>query len=161
MAKVNPEEHRKSRSKLSLDDLDGGDQTALTMVNAEEVETKNDDGSPRKSLAITFEETGDKVYWPNVTSLKAIIEVYGDDTDDWTGNPLALARNEGTFNGKPYENIQVAPLSLWAAILKGCSFKVGPEVLNAATRAAVKNAVEDVPAKSPAKKAAKRSGRGR
>lgn len=123
MAKVNKDDFGKRRPKLVVEDLDGGEATALTMASVERVTMDDGDGK-RHSLAITFEETGDKVYWPNVSSIGLIIDEYGDDDDDWIGKPLPLMRNTGTFKGQKYENLQVPERALWDEIFTDMGFKV-------------------------------------
>lgn len=117
MAKVNPKEMKRQRDKLVPEDLEGGEAIALTIASVEHV--KFDD---RKALAITFEETGEKSLWPNGTSAGYIVEVYGDEDDDWIGRPLPIMVKSGTFNGEAFTNLQVPAPELWNAILEASNF---------------------------------------
>ncbi len=116
MGKIRKEDFSKRRPKLTVEDLDGGDAIALLIASVEEINVDDDDGK-RKSLVLTFEESGEKVYYPNATSLGFILDAYGDESDDWVGKPLPLMRHTGTFRGERYENLQVAAPEQWNEII--------------------------------------------
>jgi hypothetical protein len=116
MGKIRKEDFSKRRPKLTVDDLDGGDAIALVIASVEEINVDDDDGK-RKSLVLTFEESGEKVYYPNATSLGFILDAYGDESDDWVGKPLPLMRHAGTFRGERYENLQVAAPESWDEVI--------------------------------------------
>lgn len=118
MAKVNPQEHSKRRPKLTIDDFEGADASALTIASVEIINVDDEDGK-RKSMVISFEETGDKVYWPNPSSISVLVAQYGDESDDWVGKPLPLVRHEGVFRGKRFDNLQVPTPELWREVIEG------------------------------------------
>lgn len=122
MAKINQQDFSKRRPKLTVDDLVGGDGMALVMAGVEEINV-DDEAGKRKSLVLTFEESGEKVYYPNATSLGYILAAYGDESDDWVGQALPLLRHTGTFRGERYENLQVPPLDQWDHLVKGSGLK--------------------------------------
>lgn len=119
MAKVNPDEHKRNRPKVTLADLEGAEAMALTVATAEILDMED-----RRVMAVTFEETGDKVHFPNATSLGYIVERLGDESDDWIGHYLPLVRHQGTYNGKTYDNLQVAAPELWNTIIRDSGFDV-------------------------------------
>lgn len=117
MAIINPKEFSKRRPKLTIEDFEGGDASALTIAEVEMIKTDDEDGK-RTSLVITFSETGEKAYWPNASSIGIIVEEYGKDSDDWIGKPLPLMRHQGTFKGKAYDNLQVAAPEFWQEVIE-------------------------------------------
>lgn len=152
MARVNKEDFGKQREKLKVEDLeDGADAIVLTIAGFEIVPFED-----RKAPLLRFEESGDKAYFPNQTSMSHLIEVYGDETDDWMGKPLPLVRHKGTFQGKKFENLQVAAPELWPQLFKDAEVPV-PRAM------AAKQARVGILAKAgkQATKSAKVRGRGR
>lgn len=116
--KVDPREHARARPKLTVDDLEGNDATVLMLESVEEVK-----GTEKKYLVMKFQETGDKVLYPNVSSVRFIIEFYGDDLDDWVGQPIAVHRSTGTYNDKAFENVQVPAPESWPEIFRGLGMR--------------------------------------
>ena len=115
--KVDTKNYGKSREKLTLDDLDGGDTIVLTCASVEDV-TFDDNGKERKSLVMTFEESGEKSYWPNKTSTGYLVEAISAESDEWIGQRIPLEAVHGDYQGKPYDSLWVAAPERWASILK-------------------------------------------
>lgn len=145
MAKINKDDYSKKRPKVTVEDLEGGDAMALTIASVEDSTFDDEDGK-KKALVLTFEEAGEKVFYPNQTSLGFIIDEYGDETDEWIGKPLPLMKNTGTFRGKSFTNLQVPAPELWVDIIEGSDLT--PVRKPRAAKVAVK-------------KSAKKGGRGR
>ena len=112
MGKVNPAEFGRQRPKLTRDDF-SGDFTVLTIATAEEVKT--DDG---KSMVLTFQETGDKSLWLNVTALKTLVEKFGDNADAWKGKQVPVEKHTAEFRGEKYPKVRVALGEDWDDMFK-------------------------------------------
>ena len=145
MSKVNPDAYGTSRPKVEPDDLD---EDVAVLVIAEfseiEVDDPNAESGKRMSGCLTFQETGDKVVWLNKTAITALVHHYGDDSDDWQGQPCPVERVRGTAFGKDYYKVGVVPVDAWSEYIDGLT---APRAVQAAPRQTVKR-----------RKAAKRKG---
>jgi hypothetical protein len=108
VGKINPTDFGTSRPKLTQTDFDG-DFIILTIAAAEEVTVEDDEkeSGERKSLVLTFQETGDKSLWLNVTMIKTLIAEIGDDTDKWAGQKVPVEKYTGSFKGKKFEKVGI------------------------------------------------------
>lgn len=129
MSKVNPDAFGHTRPRLEPDDLEE-DVAVLTIAEYEEIEV--DDASTesgkRMSALLTFEETGEKVVWLNKTAITALVEYYGDDSDQWLGQPCPVESVRGTAFGKAYHKVNVVPQDAWPEYVDGLSVSKPPTV---------------------------------
>ena len=114
--KANAKDYRRSRERLTLEDLGGEETMAVTCTSVEEV-VFDDNGRPRKVLVMNFEEFTDKSHWLNETQVKYLCEALGDETDEWVGEKIAIERHSGKFRGEEYEKVWIAAPERWLSIL--------------------------------------------
>lgn len=88
---------------LKGDDLEEGERTILTIKTAEEVSFPSGDTAP----VLTFLEIDQKLTL-NKTRVKKLVEILGDDTDEWLGKKIALYPIDVQYNGKTMPGIAVA-----------------------------------------------------
>ncbi len=119
MPKINPADFGQSRPKLEQDDFNGT-FTVLTVAGVEEVNVTDDEAEDgkRRSLVMTFQETGDKSLWLNVTAIKTLCERLGDNTDKWVGQSVPVEKHTAEFRGKKFPKVRVALAEEWDDMLK-------------------------------------------
>ncbi len=61
------------------------DGELITFADEGKTEQDKKSGKARTIFTVTTPSEDDKLYGPNNTSLRAMIELYGDDTKDWVG----------------------------------------------------------------------------
>lgn len=88
---------------LKGDDLEEGERTIATIKSAEEVNFPSGDTVP----VLEFLELEQKLTL-NKTRIKKLVEVLGDDTDDWIGKKISIYRVDVQFQGKTMPGIAVA-----------------------------------------------------
>lgn len=103
-----------SRPKITQEDFDG-DFIVLTSAEVEEITVDDDEqeSGKRKSLVMTFEETGDKVIWLNVGQVTALIERFGDDDEAWKGQKIPVEKHTATFRGKKFDKVRIMASEEW------------------------------------------------
>ncbi len=114
---IEPGRFSGSRPRLEQDDLEE-DVAILTIATVEEVNVKQDDGGERPSLVCTFDETEDKALWLNVTQIKALVQMLGNDEKKWPGCKVPVERHEAEFRGKTYHKVRVMLADEWQGIFK-------------------------------------------
>lgn len=102
---------------LKGDDLEEGERTVATIKSAEEVNFPSGDTVP----VLEFLELDQKLTL-NKTRVKKLVDLLGDDTDEWIGRKISLYRIDVQFNGKSMPGVAVA------AAPKGKQAKLKPEV---------------------------------
>lgn len=102
---------------LKGDDLEEGERTVVTIKSAEEVEFPSGDTVP----VLEFIELDQKLTL-NKTRVKKLVELLGDDTDEWIGRKISVYRIDVQYQGKTMPGVAVA------AAPKGKQAKVKPEV---------------------------------
>lgn len=108
------------RPKVTAEDFDGGD--TIVVIVAEGRVVHLNDGSNKAVLA--FREFPGKEFWPNVSSMKYLVEQYGDVPASWAGRPVPLQLKDSEFAGEVYENrVWVAAPELWESIFKAAGVK--------------------------------------
>lgn len=120
MSKVNPDAYGTARPKVEPADLTE-DVAVLEIAAFEEVEVDDPttESGKRMSGFLTFQETGEKVCWLNKTSIVALVKYYGDDSDEWEGQPCPVERVKGTAFNKPYHKVNVVPQDAWPQYIEG------------------------------------------
>ena len=88
---------------LKGDDLEEGERTIVTIKKAEEVAFPSGDTVP----VLEFLEIEQKLTL-NKTRVKKLVEILGDDTDDWVGKRIAMYPIDVQYNGKTLPGIAVA-----------------------------------------------------
>lgn len=88
---------------LKGDDLEEGERTIVTIKTAEEVSFPSGDTVP----VLSFLELEQKLTL-NKTRVKKLVEILGDDTDEWIGKMIAIYPVDVQFNGKTQAGIAVA-----------------------------------------------------
>lgn len=112
--KRNASDYGSSRPKLTQEDFDG-DFIVLTIASVEEVTVDDEDKEEgkRKSLVLTFDETGDKSLWLNVSQINALIERFGEDDDDWKGERVPVEKHTAEYMGKKYPKVRIMAAEEW------------------------------------------------
>ena len=113
---IDPNRFGGSRPKLEQDDLEE-DVAILTIATVEEVNVKADDGD-RTSLVLTFDETEDKALWLNVTQIKSLVTMLGNDEKKWPGSKIPVERHDSEFRGKTFPKVRVMLADEWQDIFK-------------------------------------------
>lgn len=85
------------------DDLEEGERTVVTIKTAEEVDFPSGDRVP----VLSFLELEQKLTL-NKTRIKKLVELLGDDTDEWIGKKIAIYPIDVQFNGKTLPGVAVA-----------------------------------------------------
>lgn len=88
---------------LKGDDLEEGERTLVTIKSAEEVNFPSGDTVP----VLEFLELEQKLTL-NKTRVKKLVELLGDDTDDWVGKRISIYRIDVSYQGKQMPGIAVA-----------------------------------------------------
>lgn len=101
------------RPVLEQDDLEGGDVAILTVASVEKHTFEDDEGTEKRRMAITFEETGEKVLFCGKTDLTPIVERLGDAPEDWRGEKIVVEKVKRLFRGKSFAKVGVAPAEEW------------------------------------------------
>jgi hypothetical protein len=75
------------------------------LLTIDETSSKEfDDG--KEKLIVSFRED-DHTLVLNMTNAQTIAELYGDETDDWTGEKIVIYRDKTNFAGKRVDCIRV------------------------------------------------------
>lgn len=120
MTRVDPDKHGTAKPKLEQDDLkEDVAVLEITEYSEMEVDDPNADSGKRMSAYLVFQETGEKVVWLNKTSLTALVHYYGDESNDWIGQPCPVEKVEGTAFGKAYAKVAVVPVDAWPEYVDG------------------------------------------
>jgi hypothetical protein len=124
IGKVDLNRYGTSRPKLEQDDFEG-DFTIVTIATVEEAEVDDDEkeGGKRQSLVLTFNETGDKSLWLNVTQLKHLIAQMGDDARKWLGQKIPVEKVKASFKGKSFDKVYVMDADGWDNAFKAAKVK--------------------------------------
>lgn len=85
------------------DDLEEGERTIVTIKTAEEVSFPSGDTVP----VISFLELEQKLTL-NKTRIKKLVELLGDDTDEWIGKRIAIYSIDVQYNGKTMPGVAIA-----------------------------------------------------
>lgn len=78
------------RDALKAEHMEG-DVAVVTIADVEEIQVDRD-GEQRPVLVLTFKETGDLAFFPNVTGIKHLVKGLGADERDWTGKKIAIEK---------------------------------------------------------------------
>ena|SRR5688572_13928518 len=81
---------------LKAEDLQG--KSVVVVINEIEFDTIGKDSKEGKKLILSFKGK-DKKMVCNKTNAKTLEKLYGDDTDDWIGQPIKLVSREVEFQG--------------------------------------------------------------
>lgn len=85
------------------DDLEEGERTIVTIKTAEEVSFPSGDTVP----VLSFLELQQKLTL-NKTRIKKLVEILGEDTDEWVGKRIALYPVDVQYNGKTMPGVAIA-----------------------------------------------------
>jgi hypothetical protein len=88
---------------LKGEDLDEGERTVVTIKTAEEVNFPSGDTVP----VLSFLELDQKLTL-NKTRIKKLVEILGDDTDEWVGKKISLYPIDVQYQGKTMPGVAVA-----------------------------------------------------
>lgn len=122
--KVNAKDFGKSRPKLEPSDLEE-EAAILLLATAEQLDLDDDEmeDGKRRSLVVTFEETGEKALWLNKTQVEAVMAYYGDDTDNWIGKPIPVEKAKVKFGNDTYHKVRICAEDDWADVFKAANRK--------------------------------------
>lgn len=114
MSKVNQDDYGTARPKVLPEDFEGT-YTVLMIASYEEGEVDDPEAASgkRHTGMVSFEETGDKVIYLNKTAVTALCHFYGDESDDWLGQPVPVEEIKGTFGKVPYHKVRIMPQEKW------------------------------------------------
>lgn len=87
---------------LKGEDLEEGERQIVTIKTAEEVNFPSGDTVP----VLAFMELEQKLTL-NKTRIKKLVEILGDDTDEWIGKKIALYPVDVQYNGKTMTGVAV------------------------------------------------------
>lgn len=116
--KINKGDFSGKRPKLEQDHLED-DVAILTVASAEVVtvpETATE--AERKSVVLSFEETGELVFWPTNKEVGQLIDRLGDDTDSWVGRKVPIEKVTRTYMGKSFAKVGVVGDDEWDVYMK-------------------------------------------
>lgn len=125
----------------------GKDTIYYTIIGVKLQQFKEDE--PKK-LVLTFEETVSELAL-NATNRKMLVEFFGDETDDWTGQRIGLYKGKANFGGNLVDSIKIddRPAPTSAPAPRNVPANVDPRTHNApraAHRAAVKERTRELAA---------------
>jgi hypothetical protein len=106
MAKISDEF---ASNYLKAEDLRGRDVT-LRILTAEIRTFKDEEKGPQKKVVLSFAKT-EKQFICNTTNRTVLVELLGDDTDDWIGRDVTLYPTKVPFGGKRVDAIRVRELA--------------------------------------------------
>ncbi|PYJ11253.1 MAG: hypothetical protein DMF06_03315 [Verrucomicrobia bacterium] len=87
---------------LKGEDLEEGERQVVTIKTAEEVSFPSGDTVP----VLSFMELEQKLTL-NKTRIKKLVELLGEDTDEWVGKKIALYPVDVQYNGKTMAGVAV------------------------------------------------------
>lgn len=79
----------------------------FTIDEVEIVEFNEDGGGKKKKVVVTFKGKDRKKLVLNATRREVMVELFGDDTDDWIGRKVTLNKGKTMFAGKRVDTIEV------------------------------------------------------
>lgn len=123
MGKINRDDYQNRSDVLSADDIE--EAAMLTITEFQDGDRKDDKG---KWALLKFEET-DKVMFLNESAIDALVEHYGDDTDNWIGEKLPVEQYD-TKNGK---RVRVMAAEEWEGAFKQNKMKLNKKAAAPAT----------------------------
>lgn len=82
-------------------------ETTYTIEEVEIVEFKEEDGRLKKKVVILFKGRDKKKLVCNATRREALIEMLGEESDDWAGQKIVLYKDKTMFAGKRVDTIGV------------------------------------------------------
>jgi hypothetical protein len=88
---------------LKGEDLEEGERTVVTIKTAEEVNFPSGDTVP----VLSFLELDQKLTL-NKTRIKKLVEILGEDTDEWIGKKISLYQVDVQYQGKTMPGVAVA-----------------------------------------------------
>jgi hypothetical protein len=90
---------------LKADDIPmpRGIRTTIDEVTEEELGR----GADKQTKLVAWLKGQDKGLVLNKTNATALAELYGDESDDWAGKPIALTVGKAMFEGKKVDSIMV------------------------------------------------------
>ena len=116
MAKINPDEFAGTKSpKVSIKDLQGKPRVLWTIVAVDQIEV-DDEGTKtgkRRALTLIFEGLEEKVFWLNETMIGYLIEVFGDETDNWIGQTVPCEPHRSVVRGQAFEKVWISAPASW------------------------------------------------
>lgn len=83
---------------MTFEDLEGQD-LVLTITTAEIVKFKEKDGYEKKKILLKFKERKEAMIL-NLTNRETLVDLYGDDTEDWEGKRITVYPTKVLFEGK-------------------------------------------------------------
>src|SRR4051794_2275692 len=101
---INTEKYTKSPF-LKGNDIEAGERIEATIKTAEEVTFPSGDVVP----VLSFFEL-DQQLTLNKTRVKKLVEMLGDDSDEWIGKKIAIYQIDVTYQGKSMPGVGVGPL---------------------------------------------------
>jgi hypothetical protein len=111
MGKINKSDFSTKRPKLEWEDLEE-EVAVLVCMEAEQLDI---DGRP--SIVLSFEGT-DKVLWPSPGDIGTLIDKLGDDTDEWIGQSVPVAKVTRKFKGESFKKVAIVEAEEWADYVK-------------------------------------------
>ena len=85
-----------------------GKTVKLTITKMSSKNLPDRNGQTEEKYLIHFEET-EKTLILNQVNARTIANLYGPETEDWSGKQITLYSEEATFFGKTHNAIRIAP----------------------------------------------------
>lgn len=116
---VNSDSYNPNRAKVEPSDLEGT-AALLVIVNADEIDINDPSRVEgfRKAVVLQFEEPAGKALWPNATMTQTLIQMLGNDLDEWTGKIVPVEARNVRFGRDTYYKVCVIESREWEAAFK-------------------------------------------
>jgi len=145
---VNSGNYNPNRLKVEPSDLEGT-AALLTIINADEIDI-NDPSRPegfRKAIVLQFEEPANKALWPNASQTQTLIQMLGNDLDEWVGKVIPVESRHVKFGAQTYHKVCIIEAREWQEAFDSAGADYTYKVFEAP---------KPMPKGAPKKKAAKR-----
>lgn len=108
---INPQDFSKSKPVIKPVDLGGANVAVVTVENAEEIELGGD-----KKVVMQFQEFPENNYFPNLTSIRNLVDGLGADEKRWPGKQVVLevVKTNDPQKKRQVEALWVAQAETWA-----------------------------------------------
>lgn len=106
---LNPDDFGSGKPTIKATMFPGKDVVPLTIKDVDQTEFDNG-GEAKPKLIVTFNEFPEHAYWPNVTSIRNLCAVLGNNETKWIGKrvPLVRLKQRNPQTGKVQDVLWVA-----------------------------------------------------
>lgn len=113
---IDPEKYSKSKPVIKPADLDGATVAVVTIAEMEEIEIEDE-----PKIVLRFEEFPDHNYFPNVTSIRHLVDGLTANEEKWAGKQIVLetVKVNNPQTKKQQEALWVADPGTWGDHIRG------------------------------------------